>query len=296
MVKFQRYQPPYDSDAVPKARIEIYNLYRVLDRNDEATRWAQEQVVPGLKQEINKRAFLTGRDTPESLTAAASLAEFYRRTEQLADALQVIEETLERGMSKGWPLNAQSLFSMLDKSSGWPLAMEVLEDVEKLGQVAHDCGRSDLAVSLATDVQTQVHKISEAPKSLPAKCEFLLGYFLLLQQKPEQAELHLQEALKLQSQHDPNSSAAAKTRLQLGTVLLEVKNYAAAETQLVTCYEQLKGQDRLASQGETSQVPQVLERLIELYMATGDSEKLEEYRRLKADLPPESAQAPKEES
>ncbi len=296
MVKFQRYQPPYNSNTIPKARMEIYNLYRVLNRNDEANRWAQEQVVPGLKQEINKRAFLTGRDTPESLKAAASLAEFYRRTEQLADSLQVIEATLERGMSKGWPLTAQSVFSMLDKSSGWPLAMEVLEDVERLGQVAHECGRTDLAVSLATDVQTQVHKISDAPKSLTAKCEYALGYFLSLQQLPEQAEPHLREALALQLEHDQNLSAAAKTRLQLGTVLLKLKNYTEAETQLVTCYEQLQGQDQLASQGETSQVANVLDRLIELYTVTGNSEKLEEYRRLRADLPSASAPAAKEES
>jgi hypothetical protein len=119
---------------------------------------------------------------------------------------------------------------------------------------------------------------------------------LLLQQKPDQAEPHLREALKLQLKHDPNLSAAAKTRLQLGTVLLELKNYAEAETQLVTCYEQLQGQDQLAYQGETSQVPQVLDRLIELYMATGEAEKLEEYRRLRADLPPVAAPVPKEES
>jgi eukaryotic-like serine/threonine-protein kinase len=294
MIKSKEQQAPYDSAQIPNARMAIYQVYQALNRNDDANRWAEEQIIPALRQESSARSFLTGQDTPESLKAAVTLAAFYKSTDRIADTLNVIEALHERGKTKGWPLNTQTLFSMLDKTNGWPLAARILSDLEKLEQISHDSGRTDLAVMIATDARAQMSKIPKAPKDLLARCEYSLGRNLSLYQKPEAAVQHLREALKLQMENDPDVAEVATTRLQLAVVLLELRKYSEAEPLLVEYCQELARRQAVA-EDDRALASSALDRLIETYAAMDKPDEAERFRLLKANLPSELAALPREE-
>ena len=113
-------------------------------------------------------------------------------------------------------------------------------------------------------------------------------------QIPE-ARMGVYEALRLQLEYDPNLPDAAKTRLQLGIVLLELKKYADAEPLLISYYEDMKLQDKDIAKGGNSRIPKALDRLIELYTATGDSNEVDKYRLLRANFQPKLTSPPKEQ-
>ena len=102
-----------------------------------------------------------------------------------------------------------------------------------------------------------------------------LGELLLSNEKYEEAEPLLREALKIERDGLPTGSArAAQTAIRLGTCLTGLERFAEAETLLLDGYQALRA--RHGARHKDTQG--ALRQLVDHYVARGDDEQAGAYR------------------
>ena len=108
---------------------------------------------------------------------------------------------------------------------------------------------------------------------------------LLRQEKFAQAETPARECLAAREAESPDDWKTFESRSVLGRCLLEEKKYAEAESLLVSGYEGLKQrQDRIPINSRVSSPREALQRLVQLYKTTDQSEKAAEWNRKLAEF------------
>jgi serine/threonine protein kinase/tetratricopeptide (TPR) repeat protein len=112
------------------------------------------------------------------------------------------------------------------------------------------------------------------------------------QGKYDRAEPLLRDCLTLGVQKQPDSWTTFDTQSLLGGSLLGQKKYADAEPLLLSGYEGLKQRENTIPAIDKGRLTEVLERLVQLYDATGQKDKADEWRKqLDARrMPPKGAQ------
>jgi tetratricopeptide (TPR) repeat protein len=106
-----------------------------------------------------------------------------------------------------------------------------------------------------------------------------LGVNLLQQKMYGDAEPLLRECLAIREKKEPGDWRTFNTKSMLGGALLGQKKYADAEPLLLAGYEGLKQrEDEIPAFGQAS-LTETLERLVQLYEATGPKEKAAEWRK-----------------
>ena len=106
-----------------------------------------------------------------------------------------------------------------------------------------------------------------------------LGLSLLEQQKPAEAEPLLRECLKIREAKRPDDWTTFNTQSLLGASLLGQKKYAEAEPLLLAGYEGMKQREAKIPPQARSAYSASLERLVQLYEATGQKDKADEWRK-----------------
>ena len=128
-------------------------------------------------------------------------------------------------------------------------------------------------------------QLPEARKSLPEQSPQLAGLLaqvglsLLEQKKWAEAEPHLRECLAIREQTQPDVWSTFNTKSLLGGALLGQKKFADAEPLLLAGYEGMKQRDKTIPEQGKIRLPEAVERLVQLYEATGKKEEAAKWRK-----------------
>ena len=104
------------------------------------------------------------------------------------------------------------------------------------------------------------------------------GAMLLMERKPAQAELKLRASLTVRQKVQPDDWSTFDTMSMLGEALLQQRKFAEAEPLLISGYEGLKQRKDTMPPQELPHVTKALERLVNLYQAWGQQDKVLKWR------------------
>jgi hypothetical protein len=199
-----------------------------------------------------------------------NLAVAYQASGQLARALPLYEETLDKRKAKLGPDHPDTLVSM-----------------GNLGKAYADARQSDKAT--ATLVAFVDARRKGSPKDSPQFAGLLVQVSnqLLSCGQHAAAEPLLRECLAIREKTQPDSWSTFNTMSMLGGSLLGQKKYPEAEPLLLKGYEGMKAREKTIPQsgGGEVRIPQALDRLIELHTATNQPVELRKWQAERAKYP-----------
>ncbi|HVJ82604.1 MAG TPA: tetratricopeptide repeat protein, partial [Planctomycetia bacterium] len=202
-----------------------------------------------------------GREHNDTLTTLHNLARCHQAAGEAAKALPMFEEAA-RGVEKkrfDHPLGGMLITNVI-------AAHEAAGDLEK----AIEWRRKLLAATSARfGAESEEHAFELAA----------LGGALLQRKEWSEAEKVLRECLALRSKFDPDGWTVCNTRSALGGALSGLKRFADAEPLLVQGWEGLKRHEAKLPPTAKNRLPEALDRLVELYEATGKKEEAAKWRK-----------------
>ena len=276
--------------------------------------------LPLFEETTNLLKAKLGADHPNTLGSMNNLATGYFTVGKLDLALPIWEELLTFKTAKLGADHPDTLLSMSNLGVGYraagkldlalPLFQEAAAGIEKrrfqheyserIVSNLSDCherlGRSDRAEGWRRKWLAVVKDRSGATSQPYADALAPLGLNLLQQQKWSDAEPVLGECLGLRQKQQPDIWSTFNTQSMLGGSLLGQKKYADALPLLLRGYEGLKQREKAIPAAAAPRIPDALDRLIELYTATGKPAEAKRWRaeRAKYPTPPELAPPPRE--
>jgi tetratricopeptide (TPR) repeat protein/tRNA A-37 threonylcarbamoyl transferase component Bud32 len=216
-----------------------------------------DKSVPLLEDVLRKRAAKLGRRHPDTLLTAANLGVNYMDSGRLNESISLLEE----------------VYQASDKPASLRWVGAVLADAYA------KAGRSAEATKLVEDVAAEARKNS--PKESPQVATALAqaGLTLLKLKMHASAEPMLRECVAIRQKNEPDSWKTFAAESLLGGALLGQRKYAEAEPRLVAGYEGMKRRESTILPDGTERVTQALERLVQLYEATGKPEQAAKWRK-----------------
>jgi len=112
----------------------------------------------------------------------------------------------------------------------------------------------------------------------------MLTQILIDEQKFVEAEAAVRESLAFREKNMPDKWFTSNTRSVLGGILAEQKRYGEAESLLITGYDGLKQQENMLPAAGKLCLRNSLERLVQLYDATGRPEKAADWKQKLAEF------------
>jgi tetratricopeptide (TPR) repeat protein len=179
-------------------------------------------------------------------------------------------------LKKALPLFEQTLVKRKDRlGSDHP---DTLQSMHNLATAYQDAGQLAKAEKLYRQILQQAQEQDpESPQT--AALMAVLSLNLLQQKKYADAEPVLRECLAIREQKQPGFWATFSTQSMLGGALLGQKKYAEAEPLLSKGYQGMKNQEeKIPPQGKVRLV-EALERLVQLYEATGRKDEAAKWRK-----------------
>jgi serine/threonine protein kinase/tetratricopeptide (TPR) repeat protein len=249
-------------------------------------------------------------DHPDTLTIMNNLATAYVDTRQPDKAVPLFEETLEKSKAKLGPGHPDTLACMYNltvayRQSGRPdKALPLLEDSLKkrearygpddpdtlgtmgaLGKTYCEANRGEKAAITFAEFVDRHRK--RAPKDSPQFAGLLAQVSLELVRCGQHAaaEPLLRECLGIREKKEPDAWATFNTQSLLGTSLLGQKKYEGAEPLLLKGYQGMKAREKTIPPQADKRIPETLDRLVELYTATGKFAEAEKWRAERAKYP-----------
>ena len=198
--------------------------------------------------------------------------------EDLQDALTCAKELALLRLLQGYPADAEKVMTNILPRALHKLTPEhplTLQLQRVLARVCADEGRLDAAVALcqqALEVQRRTAANQEGQGA--ARTQLILGRVLVEQGKLDEAEPHLQDALKFfrsDAAQKPKPDLAAQTANWLGAIQLARNDYAQAETNLLSGWEQFFARTAEMSPNERRLA---VSHIISLYQALGNPEQI----------------------
>jgi tetratricopeptide (TPR) repeat protein len=264
----------------------------------------QFKKVLRLREQVwDKMKAAYGADHPETLVVMSSLARAYRRDGKLKLALPLLEESLRLLREKGLANHPGTFVVMCDlamaheadgkPSLAEPLYREAAEGMEKLDFQDEHAWR---VVHFLSDFYDRSGHLGEAEawrrKGLAAVEKWFgpdsvqyagylahLGRTLLRQEKWTDAETVLRDSLAIREKKAPIRWWPFDSRSLLGGALLGQKKYAEAEPLLLQGYEGMKEHADANPPPGKLRLTEAVERLVQLFDATGRHDRAAEYRR-----------------
>jgi tetratricopeptide (TPR) repeat protein len=283
----------------PDTRASKYNLaLRYLSQGK------LEQAEPLLREALEGFTARKGADHPDTLRSKNNLAGLYWHQGKLDRAEPLLKAVLDAQTTK---LEADHPDIQISK---YNLA-RVYQDqgkydrAEPLFREASEAARKKLGIT-HDDTQRFVLGLISCYDSMkaPAKAEPLLreladflkqkfgadspqyagelavlGFNLLRQQKFADAEPVLRDGLAIRAQKQPDAWTTCNTQSLLGGSLLGQQKNAEAEPLLLAGYEGLKQREAKIPANSKARLTEALERLVQLYDATGQQDKADEWRK-----------------
>jgi non-specific serine/threonine protein kinase/serine/threonine-protein kinase len=226
--------------------------------------WAgkPDRAVPLLEETLRRRKGVLGPEHIDTLQSMNMLAGAYHLTGRRDLVLPLREETFELRKATLGPGHRSTLIAMI-----------------ALAQTYRSNGMLDKALPMAVKVVklTKAHLGPEDYQSLVAMMEF--GRCLLEAQRPAEAEPVLRECLGISQKKLADAWETFHAQTLLGGSLLGQQKYAEAESLLLQGYEGLKQREATIPAHHKPHLTEVLECLVQLYGATGRSDKVDEWRR-----------------
>jgi serine/threonine protein kinase/tetratricopeptide (TPR) repeat protein len=222
--------------------------------------------VPLFEQVLKQRVARLGRQHPDTQGTVANLGVNYKDAGQLDAAIPLLEEA--------WRASAN--FPYL-RWVGAPLLESYVE-----------AGRKAEAVKLVAKLLADARQSS--PKDNPELAKSLAesGRMLLLVKAYADAEPLLRECLAVREKTQPDLWNTFTAKSMLGGALLGQKKYAEAEPFLVAGYQGMDQREATIPVQAKDRLTEALERLVQLYEATG---KLEDAARWRKELESRKAAA-----
>ena len=112
------------------------------------------------------------------------------------------------------------------------------------------------------------------------------GLYLLREKKGADAEPMLRDCLAVRAKKEPDAWTTFNARSLLGESLLIQKKYAEAEPLLVQGYEGMKQREAKMPAQSRQFLTEAVERLVQLYEATGQNAKAAEWRKKREERKP----------
>jgi len=242
------------------------------------------EAIPLLEATLEKTKAKLGTNHPLTLNIMNSLAQAYQASGQLAKAVLLHEETLAKRRATLGPDHPDTLASM-----------------GRLGKAYAEAKQGEKAATTLVAYVDARRKQGSNPVAQGQFADLLAQVSLVLCGCGQYAaaEPLLRECLTIREKQEPDAWMTRNTESLLGGALLGQKKYAEAEPLLVKGYEGLitrenaPGADaaRLAIQ---QRIPEALDRLIELYTATGKPDEAKKWQAERAKYPANQAPLPVE--
>jgi tetratricopeptide (TPR) repeat protein/predicted Ser/Thr protein kinase len=259
------------------------------------------------KEVLEGRTAKLGADNLDTLASKNNLAMLYEEQRQYARAEPLLKEVLEartakQGADHPNTLGSKHNLAYLYKDQGQyaraePLFREAVDGTRKKLGLAHpdtqlyirnliDCydrmKAPDKAEPLVRELAEFWREKTGADSVRFAQQLAVLGSNLLQQQKALDAEQVLRDCLTIREKKAPDDWSTFNTKSTLGGALLAQKKFADAEPLLLAGYEGMKQRETKIPANGQVRLTEALERLGQLYDATGRKDKAEEWRK-KAD-------------
>jgi tetratricopeptide (TPR) repeat protein len=221
-----------------------------------------------------KQAWELARKDPRS-RIRIDLANAYDRAGQFASSEPIYRETLKTERTDHEAASPQAAHALVDLGVNL-LNQQKYADAEPLLREALETFRN-------RDGEASPHAVNVMA---------WLGLNLLKQQKYADAEPLLRACLRFREQKEPDNWTTFNTRSLFGGSLLGQKRYAESEPLLLAGYDGMKRREKKISLQSKIRVTEAIERLVQLYEATGKTDKADEWRRKlpagKSAKPPET--------
>jgi serine/threonine protein kinase/tetratricopeptide (TPR) repeat protein len=224
-----------------------------------------DQSIPLFEETLQLQEKMLGRQHPNMLMTVANLGVNYLDAGRLKEAIPLLEEAYRA--AKKYPNLRFVVLALLDAYA--------------------QAGQNAKLVQL---LQEQLAEARQAlPKDSPQLANLLaqLGWGLLEQKNWAEAEPLLRECLTLRAKTHPDVWNTFNTMSLLGGALLGQKKYAEAEPLLLQGYEGMKQREKTIPPAAQLRLPEAIDRLIELYMATNRPEEAKQWQAERAKYPSE---------
>ncbi len=261
-----------------------------------------------------------GNEYPDTLINMQNLGVCYRGLGRYAEAESLFKEVLDirrRTQGSKHPGTADVMNSLAVVYTQWglparaePLLKEALESgreawgpdsratlnvMGNLGWVYHQLGRHAEATPLLTNALESKVRLFGSDHPDVVVAQYMLGQHLLDVRRFTEAEPVLRTRLETLARTSPDGWDTYVTKSMFGGALLGQKKYADAEPQLLAGYEGLKRSEKLIPKSRKVNLPNALDRLVELYTATNKPDEVKKYKDLRAEyretLPPPRAES-----
>jgi serine/threonine protein kinase len=213
--------------------------YRAVGQFDRALKLNEEA--------LERRTKILGRDHPDTIVSLNDLANTYRDFDRPALGLPLFEELLAIQQAKHGPGDRATLLAKTN-----------------LAECYQAAGRLDRAAALQREVSLLWKQTDGADSWRYAFALSSLGWCLLQQEKPAEAESILREALSVRQGKEPDAWTVGDAKALLGWSLLCQKRYEEAEPPLRLGYEAMKNKKHEVLPRWKNRVRDDLDRLIKL--------------------------------
>jgi tetratricopeptide (TPR) repeat protein len=265
-----------------------------------------EKALPLYEQVLQKYQAQRAPDDPATLLTLGNLATAYEDAGQLDKALPLLEQAVEKRRAKFGPDHPHTLESMNNLAAGYkaigrldktiPLLEQALAKMKtklgaehpntlkcmsELANAWQEAKQPDRALALWREL------LAIGSRKLPAdhldRADTLtgLGRCLLQVGKPAEAEPLLREALVIREKNQPDAWETFHAQALLGGSLLGQKKYADAEPLLLAGYEGMDKRQTKIYFPEKVYLTEALERVIQLYEATGKKQQIQKWRQVR---------------
>jgi serine/threonine protein kinase/lipopolysaccharide biosynthesis regulator YciM len=214
------------------------------------------------KEVISAQTAQLGADHHSTLASKHNLAVIYSHQGKYDRAETLFKEVIDAHTAQ---LGADNHYTLICKGS--------------LAALYRDQGKYDRAETLFRELAAYWKQKEGADSTGYANNLQLLSFTLLLQKKFTDAEPILRDCLAIRAKKQPDRWLTFNTRSQLGGSLLGQQKYADAEPLLVQGYEGMKQRAAQIPARYTSRLTEALERLVQLYEATGKPNEAEKWRK-----------------
>ncbi len=313
LVKWLRMRHGSEHDSVLITLSNAATYYSLAGRCEIAERLSREAV------EVTRR--VKGIDHPMTLQSLSALAEIHWRNGKSNDAIPLGVEVLAssrrtRDEVHQDTLEAACLLAKYNSYAGRMTEAGAVID-EWLPRVKASLDSSNRVWRLGHEVASEIHERSGAPELAEpyrravvdawqetpgdnavkaAVARAWLGYNLLLQARPADAEPILETALATQAEQAAERWGVFNSRSLLGEALLGQHKLAQAAPLLLAGYNGLKEREsRIPRELRFQVMSDALSRMIRLYEATGNPDEAAKWRR-ELDMLEAAAAEPKADS
>jgi tetratricopeptide (TPR) repeat protein len=274
------------------ARADVNALAPLLKRVEEhrqAEEW--DKALPLLVEIANVMKTKLGPDDPETLEAMTQLGGVYCQMGQLDKSIPVFEEVLKAQEAKLGRGHRDTLRTMQTLALTYKDADRLKEAIPLLEEV----WRAEI---MRWDVESEIMRWY--PEMIRWYVEPLLDAYLKAGEKAKLNKVIQELVAKARKTPPPDSSQLVRlleyysalgekfqpdawetfnTRSLLGGALLAQQKYADAEPLLLAGYEGLKQREKMIQPPDLVCIPEAIERLVQLYEATGRKDEAAKWRK-----------------